>query len=124
MSVSTVVSLGYGSFGNISYVTTLGYDSVEAARRGGSPMGRRKKRHKMSSSNKDVDYKGKNITNMGKPKDARYGAETGRDAVNKISGPAGLLTKEQSPSPFPQSRNQNKKTGGTPNNNPKGKGRQ
>ncbi len=72
----------------------------------------------MSSSNRNVSAKGKNITNMGKMKDTRYGADTSGNAKNKISGPAGLLTKEQSPTAWPQSRNRGKKYSGGGANKP------
>ena len=58
------------------------------------------------SENRMVNHKGRIIGNMGSPKSTTDGKDTSKNAKNKISGPAGLLTKEQSPSACSHSRNQ------------------
>lgn len=62
-----------------------------------------------SSENRMVNHKGRTIGNLGPAKRADGGKDLGKNAKNKISGPAGLLTKEQSPTSWPQSRNKGKR---------------
>ena len=58
-----------------------------------------------ASENRMVNHKGRIIGKMGSPKNTTDGKDTGKNAKNKIKGPAGLLTEEQSPSACHQSRN-------------------
>ena len=61
-----------------------------------------------ASENRMVNHRGKIIYDSGSPKSTTDGKDTSKNAKNKISGPAGLLTKEQSPTSWPQSRNRGK----------------
>lgn len=61
-----------------------------------------------ASENRMVNHRGRIIYNTGPPKKTNDGKDLGKNAKNKISGPAGLLTKEQSPTSWPQSRNRGK----------------
>jgi hypothetical protein len=57
------------------------------------------------SENRMVNHRGRRIGNHGPPKATNDGKDLGKNAKNKISGPAGLLTKPQSPSAHCQSPN-------------------
>lgn len=61
-----------------------------------------------ASENRMVNHRGRTIGGKGGPKSTADGKDLGKNAKNKISGPAGLLTKEQSPTSWPQSRNKGK----------------
>ena len=61
-----------------------------------------------ASENRMVNHKGRTLGNYGSPKATTDVKDTSKNAKNKISGPAGLLTKEQSPTSWPQSRNRGK----------------
>jgi len=61
-----------------------------------------------ASENRMVNHKGRTLGSGGSPKSTTDGKDTSKNAKNKISGPAGLLTKEQSPTSWPQSRNRGK----------------
>jgi hypothetical protein len=61
-----------------------------------------------ASENRMVNHKGRTIGSKSGPKATNDGKDLGPNAKNKISGPAGLLTKEQSPTSWPQSRNRGK----------------
>jgi hypothetical protein len=75
-----------------------------------------------ASENRMVNHRGKIIYNTGSPKVADGGKDTSKNAKNKISGPAGLLTKEQSPGACEHSRNQGGSYGGGKGSNAKNKG--
>lgn len=61
-----------------------------------------------ASENRMQGHRGKIIYNTGPPKATNDGKSLAPDATNVISRP-GLLTKEQSPTSWPQSRNKGKK---------------
>lgn len=61
-----------------------------------------------ASENRMVNHKGRTIGGKGGIKSTTDGKDTSKNAKNKISGPAGLLTKAQSPNSWPQSRNKGK----------------
>jgi hypothetical protein len=58
-----------------------------------------------ASENRMVNHKGRTIGSKSGPKATNDGKDLGKNAKNKIKGPAGLLTEEQSPSACHQSRN-------------------
>ena len=60
-----------------------------------------------ASENRTVNHRGKIIYAGGGPKKTNGGKDLGKDAKNKISTP-GLLTKEVTPTAWPQSRNRGK----------------
>jgi hypothetical protein len=77
----------------------------------------------MSASEKRmVNHRGKIIYSTAAPKQADAGKDTSKNAKNKISGPAGLLTKEQSPGACVHSRNQGGHYDGGKGSNAKNKG--